>query len=200
MEYGKKPDLELTVTLLARSLSIDLEVQSASGKIISFAAVRGLSREPFVFRRGRAGEALVKLDQFAESAEFLLGHNIIAFDLPHLAAADRDLRLLRKPAIDTLWLNPLAFPKNPYHHLVKHYQDGRLQGGHLNDPELDARLVLDLLQNQAAALAELDRRNPDLATAFHWLTSTNEHEHGFDAFFRQSPEGRGPFRPSMLPE
>jgi ATP-dependent DNA helicase RecQ len=31
--------------------------------------------------------------------------------------------------IDTLWLNPLAFPRNPYHHLVKHYQDGRLQAG-----------------------------------------------------------------------
>lgn len=35
--------------------------------------------------------------------------------------------------IDTLWLNPLAFPRNPYHHLVKHYQDGRdSEGGRGN--------------------------------------------------------------------
>ena len=40
-------------------------------------------------------------------------------------------------------LNPLAFPRNPYHHLVKHYQDGQLNRGRVNDPELDARLALD---------------------------------------------------------
>ncbi|WP_246249312.1 RecQ family ATP-dependent DNA helicase [Chelativorans alearense] len=129
-------------------------------------------------------DALLQLDDFAETAGFLLGHNILAFDLPHLEAAANDLRLLRKPAIDTLWLNPLAFPKNPYHHLVKHYQDGRLQGGHLSDPELDACLVLDLVQDQATALGALDRRNPDLAVAFHWLTTTGAHGEGFDAFFR----------------
>ena len=80
-----------------------------------------------------------KLDELADGASFVLGHNLIAFDLPHLAAAKPDLRLLKLPAMDTLMLSPLAFPRNPYHHLVKHYQDGGLKRGRVNDPELDAR-------------------------------------------------------------
>jgi ATP-dependent DNA helicase RecQ len=184
VEQATRLDLESLSALLGGCLSIDLEVQPSTGKIRSFAAIRGLPSESFVFRQGRLTEALSRLDVFAEDTEFLLGHNIIAFDLPHLSSATSNLKLLRKPAIDTLWLNPLAFPKNPYHHLIKHYQDGRLQGGHLSDPELDARLVLDVLQDQAKALAELDCRNPDLVAAFHWLTTTGGNDHGFDAFFR----------------
>ena len=169
--------------LLARCLSVDFEVEPASGRIRSFAAVRGLSRQSFVHSRGNLADALFRLDEFAKDADFLIGHNIITFDRPHLEAAQNSLNLLHKPLIDTLWLNPLAFPKNPYHHLIKHYQDGRLQGGHLNDPEQDARLVLDVLQDQAKALAQIDRRNPGLAAAFHWLTTTGKDEPGFDAFF-----------------
>ena len=61
-----------------------------------------------------------KLDNLADRALYLLGHNLIAFDLPQLRAAQPNLRLLSKDVIDTLRLNPLAFPRNPYHHLVKH--------------------------------------------------------------------------------
>ena len=119
-----------------RCLSIDLEVGVRDARIHSFAAIRGDDRESFLhFRHGKLGDALARLDELAEGASFLLGHNLIAFDLPHLAAAKPDLRLLRLPAVDTLWLNPLAFPRNPYHHLVKHYHDGRLQAGHVNDPK-----------------------------------------------------------------
>ena len=67
--------------------------------------------------------------------------------------------------IDTLWLNPLAFPRNPYHHLVKHYQDGRLQVGHVNDPEQDARLALQVLSDQIAAFTRLGREAPDAVLA-----------------------------------
>ena len=67
--------------------------------------------------------ALAKLEGLADSTDFLLGHNLIDFDLPHLQAVNPRLRLLQLPAVDTLRRNPLAFPRNPYHHLVKHYQD-----------------------------------------------------------------------------
>ena len=97
--------------------------------------------------------ALAKLDDLADGADFLLGHNLIAFDLPHLQAANPGLRLLRLPAVDTLRLNPLAYPRNPYHHLVKHYQDGQLKRGRINDPELDARLTLEVFDNQQKAFA-----------------------------------------------
>ena len=67
-----------------------------------------------------------RLDRMAQGARFVLGHNLIAFDIPHLQAADPGLRLLKLPRLDTLLLNPLAFPRRPYHRLVKHYKGGGL--------------------------------------------------------------------------
>ena len=140
--------------LLARCVSIDLEIDPKTNRLQSFAAVRPSVENTFVYQHGKLADALKGLDQFAEGADFLIGHNIVHFDAKHLEAVDSGLRVLKKPMIDTLWLNPLAFPRNPYHHLVKHYQNGRLQGGHVNDPELDAKLVLTVLENQVNALIE----------------------------------------------
>ena len=81
--------------------------------------------------------------------------------------------------MDTLRLNPLAFPRNPYHHLVKHYQDGSLIRGRRNDPELDARLTLEVFDNQQRAFRNA---RSELLTAWHWLT-TAEDGAGFDRFF-----------------
>ena len=136
--------------------------------------------------------ALDRLDAFAEGAYFVLGHNLIAFDLPHLTAARPYLRLLKLPAVDTLLLSPLAFPRNPYHHLVKHYQDGGLRRRQLNDPELDARLALEVFHNQREALAKAE---PDLLAAWHWLV-TPEPEGGDRAVDALFSEIRGTHRPS----
>jgi ATP-dependent DNA helicase RecQ len=152
-------------------LSIDLEVSRRDGRIHAFAGVHGATGQAFVYEKGDLKKALLSLDDFAQSANFLLGHNLIAFDLPHLAKAKPDLRLLGLPPVDTLWLNPLAFPRNPYHHLVKHYQDGQLKRGRLNDPELDARLTLTLFYDQCKALLQT---SPELLTAWHWLTTMDE--------------------------
>ena len=110
--------------------------------------------------------AFDKLDKLADGASFILGHNLIAFDLPHLSAANPNLRLLRLPMVDTLRLSPLAFPRHPYHHLVKHYKDGGLKRGSVNNPELDARLALEVFDDQRKALF---KASPDLLTAWHWL-------------------------------
>src|SRR5438874_6669138 len=138
-----------------RCVSIDLEVGIDDHRIHQFAAVRGDTDATLVFRQGDLPAALARLDALAESAAFLLGHNLIGFDLPHLRAAKPDLGLLKLPAIDTLRLNPLAFPRNPYHRLVKHYQDGQLQRGQLNDPELDARLTLDVFRDQLQSFRQM---------------------------------------------
>ena len=122
------------VAFSPQCLSLDLEVGKADHRIHQFGAVRGDSGETLSFSKGDLDAALNQLDTLADSAAFQLGHNLVEFDLPHLKAARADLRLHQKPAVDTLRLNPLAFPRNPYHHLVKHYQDGRLQGGHRNLP------------------------------------------------------------------
>ncbi|WP_194725096.1 RecQ family ATP-dependent DNA helicase [Noviherbaspirillum malthae] len=166
-----------------RCVSVDLEVGIKDAKIHRFAGVRGDTDASYVYQKGDLLAALTKLDEVADGASFLLGHNIIAFDRPHLAAVKPDLRLLSLPTIDTLCLNPLAFPRNPYHRLVKHYQDGKLQRGQLNNPELDARLTIEVFRDQLLAFKELAQEDPDLVTAWHWLTTSDNTVSGLNAFF-----------------
>ena len=186
--------------LLSRCLSLDLEVGKRDGRIRAFAGVRRDLDEVMTFaaRRATLTAALAKLDELADGADFVLGHNLIGFDLPHLQAASPQLRLLQLPAVDTLRLNPLAFPRNPYHDLVKHYQDGQLKRGRVNDPELDARLALEVFENQQRALSAA---SPDLLASWHWL-ATADGGLGFDWLFtalRRSPRpSAGEARDAMV--
>ena len=124
---------------MSRCLSLDLEVGIKDGLIYALAGVRADLDEVLTFpaRRATLSTALAKQDELADGADFVLAHNLIGFDLRHLEAASPQLRLLVLPAVDTLRLNPLAFPENPYH-----YQEGQLKRGRINDPELDDRLAL----------------------------------------------------------
>ena len=187
---GTSPSPNEREVFSPRCLSLDLEVGKQNRRIHAVAAVRPDTGRRLVFQGGDLAAALAELDDLARGADFLLGHNLILFDLPHLAAAEPGLRLLRLSAVDTLWLNPLAFPRNPYHYLVKHYQDGQLKRGRVNDPELDARLALDVFRDQHQAL-----RNalPDLLLAWHWLATAGGEGAGFDKFFSGL---RGSPRPS----
>ena len=151
---------------MPRCVSLDLEISKKDRRIHALGAVRADTGQRLVHSRGRLADTLVDLDKLANGASFILGHNLIEFDLPFLRAAKPDLRILDLPVIDTLRLSPLAFPRNPYHHLVKHYQDGGLLRGRINDPELDARLTLEVFREERSALK---RASPDLLTAWHWL-------------------------------
>ncbi|MFQ2040286.1 hypothetical protein [Aeromonas sp. s11] len=103
--------------------------------------------------KGPQDLALKELNALAQGADVILGHNILDFDLPWLAKqAIRPQLLLEKPVIDTLYLSPLAFPKNPYHRLVKDY---KLVRDTLNDPVADARLALQIFSEQLIALQAL---------------------------------------------
>lgn len=171
---------------LLHCLSIDLEVGVRDVRIHQFAAVWGDTGQALVFpfaKKCDLAQALARLDVFGETATFLLGHNIVGFDGPHLITAMPQMRLLGKPLVDTLRLNPLAFPRNPYHHLVKHYQDGQLKRGRINDPELDARLTLDVFRDQVKAFANLAVRSPDLALAWHWLVTVDPRSSALDLLF-----------------
>ncbi|EXI64960.1 MAG: ATP-dependent DNA helicase RecQ [Candidatus Accumulibacter adjunctus] len=173
-----------------RCLSIDLEISLRSGRIRQLAAVRGDSGERLHCRVGDLAAALARLDALAEGCSFVLGHNLLAFDRPHLAAVAPRLRLLELPVVDTLWLNPLAFPRHPYHHLVKHYQDGGLRRAQVNDPLLDAQLTLDLFHDQMIALQQRQREEPDLMLAWHWLTTSGQSSdavHSLFATLRRRP-------------
>lgn len=173
-------------------VSIDLEVGRDSGRIHQLAGVRGDGRASLVFPPGTLPAALDALDRLADGAAFVLGHNLIAFDLPQLRAVQPNLRLLDKPAIDTLRLNPLAFPRNPYHHLVKHYQDGALLGNRRNDPLLDAELALQVFADQRASLRAMRDTAPDLLLAWHWLATQDHGAEGLDHFFAEVRGADGP--------
>ncbi|MYE11283.1 MAG: RecQ family ATP-dependent DNA helicase [Gammaproteobacteria bacterium] len=175
-----------------RLLSVDLEVGKRSGRIHALAAVH---EDGDVLTRSRIkarelSEALAELDGFARGAGCLVGHNLTDFDIPHLRAAAPDLELLRLPVLDTLRLSPLAFPANPYHRLVKHYQDGAIVRGQVNDPRLDADATLELLADERSAFVEADR---DLVLAWHWLATIGADSGGYDRLFA---EVRGAPRPA----
>jgi ATP-dependent DNA helicase RecQ len=176
-------------------VSIDLEVGRDSGRIHRLAGVHGGGKSPVTFPPGTLADALRSLDNLTDSASYVLGHNLIAFDLPQLRAVQPDLRLLGKDAIDTLRLNPLAFPRNPYHHLVKHYQDGNLLGNCRNDPLLDAELALQVFADQVANLKAMAGSEPDLLLTWHWLTTEEGGVSGLDHFFT---EVRGAARPDAV--
>ena len=185
-----------TEKLLSRCVSVDLEVDPNTGRIQAFAAIRSATADTCTYSGGDLATALRALDEYAAGTEFVLGHNVVNHDLPYLREARSSLHILTKPPIDTLWLNPLAFPRNPYHRLVKHYKDGRLQAGTASDPELDAGLVLTVLRNQLAELQKLARDEPDLLTALHWLATSSKHPQGFDAVFRSVRDAPRPDAPT----
>ena len=175
-----------------RCLSIDLEVGQEDSRIYELSAVRGDDGRALTPGKNKVHKGLAEIDDFSQGLKFLLGHNIRDFDLPHLRAAKPALQLLSWPVIDTLWLNPLAFPRNPYHRLVKHYQDGQLSRGQLNDPELDARLTLDVFYDQCEAFRILSESDPTLLAAWHWLITRDEYGLALDELFSEIREAPRP--------
>ncbi|RUY04071.1 ATP-dependent DNA helicase RecQ, partial [Mesorhizobium sp. M2A.F.Ca.ET.040.01.1.1] len=170
---------------LQRCVSLDLEVDPTTATLFAFAAVRDDPSISIVAKKHDLVAALNRLEAELSETRFLIGHNVIRHDLPHLLAARPRLADIVRSPIDTLWINPLAFPRNPYHHLVKHYHDGRLQAGHINDPEMDARLVFQVLRNQLGALSQQHADQPDAVAAFHFLSTRMENSGGFDAVFQE---------------
>lgn len=162
-------------------LSIDLEVDKETNRVFALAAVRSDSEHTALLTGDRVKSDIYQLDSLAEGAAIIVGHNFLNFDLQHLQALAPNLKCLKKPIVDTLRLGPIAFPRNPYHHLVKHYKDASLVRLEKNNPELDARLCLDVLEEQIAKFRETSE---DLLCAWHWLTSREDPTGGFDAFFQ----------------
>ena len=176
--------------VLRRCLSFDLEMSPEDGSLLAAAVYRSDSGDSLSLSGQPSSGSLQRLERLAEDVQFLLGHNIIAFDIPHLQALNPQLSLLRLPVVDTLRLNPLAFPRHPYHHLVKHYKDGGLVRRQINDPLLDSKLAAEAFANQ---LKKLEKAPEDLLTAWHWLTTTANGS-GFDMVFSTL---RGAAKPTL---
>ena len=158
--------------------------------LLAAAAYRPDSEHQLSMSGKPKGGDLQRFDRLAENASFILGHNIIKHDIPQLRALNPHLELLKLPVVDTLRLNPLAYPQRPYHYLVKHYKDADLVRSQVNDPLLDSKLAVEAFANQLQKLGETP---PELLTAWHWLTTT-ENGSGFDLVFSTI---RGQGRPAL---
>ncbi len=143
--------------LMARTLLLDLET-TRTGRIRHVGAVLG---DQVFERTKKAGSRAVlqTLDDFAQQADFVLGHNLLGHDFPVLHASSSWLKLLKKPVIDTLYLSPLAFPQNPYHRLVKNY---KLVKSEINNPVKDAILAASVFEDQWESFSKTAKKNEAL--------------------------------------
>lgn len=149
-----------------RLLLLDLEVD-ANERIRKIGAVLGNE----TYRSEGNAEALATLSQMAARADCVLGHNLARHDLAILAKHHTLKNLFDLPVIDTLYLSPLCFPENPYHHLVKDY---KLASESVNDPVADGHLAFRLYVDEYRALAALNQNDPELIGVLCWLCGTSD--------------------------
>jgi ATP-dependent DNA helicase RecQ len=148
---------------LERTLFVDLEV-IPDDRLVHVGAVLG-DRVFDAPVKGRPEAVLHALDRLAEDAEHVAGHNILLHDIPLLASQAPELRLLRKPLLDTLALSPVAFPENPYHRLVKGY---KLVSDSKSDPVRDSELARVLLADEWRAFSDLASASPGVAGFYRY--------------------------------
>jgi ATP-dependent DNA helicase RecQ len=125
-------------------LFLDIEAVPG-GKIFAVGAALGARFRHEV--QGKAVGGLVrKLGHLAAQAQFLAGHNILQHDLPLLDAAFGTPELKSLPVIDSLFLSPLAFPRNPYHRLIKNDRLTRSSKNHpIRDCDSSRTVIEDAL-------------------------------------------------------
>jgi ATP-dependent DNA helicase RecQ len=140
---------------IAKTLFLDLET-TRTGKIRHIGAVFKGSVYEKVKNAGSA-KTMKELDRFAQSASYILGHNLLGHDFPVLKIAAPWLEFLKKPIIDTLYLSPLAFPQNPYHRLVKNYKLVRTA---INSPVEDAKLAASVFEDQWQSFLSIAEQSP----------------------------------------
>ena len=159
--------------LIANALFIDIELDGR-GRLAALAALRGV-QPPFhcAGRLGRTDQDT--LDRLTHGASIVVGHNLLAHDLPHLRTLAPGLALHNLPAVDTLVLSPLAWPGRPFHRLVKPYKTVLSVE---NDPVADCIGSRSVLDDALQALSA--RRSPTLPLLRRALSSVSA---GFDLCF-----------------
>jgi ATP-dependent DNA helicase RecQ len=153
------------------ALSIDIEVRPGEdNRIFLIGATRSDTPAHASLRADKSDRAEVirRIDAVGAGARFLVGHNLRRHDLPELLRQYPDLACLSLPIIDTLEWSALAFPANPYHRLVKGY---KLLSDSRNDPLQDARVTLDLLDQEVEAFARMHADDPGWLALLHFLVA-----------------------------
>ncbi len=118
---------------------IDTEVDVTNGKICD---IGGISYQGTNEIAAFHSSSLEELRTCIGQNDYICGHNIIHHDIPCIEKA-LGQSLQEVQAIDTLFLSPLLFPKEPYHRLVK---DDKLQIDDRNNPLTDAKKARDFIE------------------------------------------------------
>ncbi len=139
-------ELSQTKLILNQSVFIDLEIHPKTQQLLKIGAWHPLKNKSLYYAgHFNRNDALQALFKFISSCDFIVGHNIHEHDWPYLIEKDVTFKSLSNKLIDTLTLNPLAFPENPYHSLVKDY---KMQRESINDPVEDCKQTEKLFKDQ----------------------------------------------------
>lgn len=174
-------------TTLRNGLFIDIE-SVPGGDIFGLGVTSGDAFRQEALNTRDVAELVREVRGIAKKSSFVAGHNIIAHDLPMLDAAFAipELRLL--PTIDTLYLSPLAFPRNPYHRLTK---NDRLVRSSKNHPARDCDSSKIILEDSVHAFRSMldDGRASERLRLTRWLLARAElpwnGSAGMDLLFEQ---------------
>ena len=167
--------------------SIDLEIHPETNALLKIGAVDAQCKQSLSYSgRFNPKISLNQLDEFCRGADFILGHNLSGHDIPWLKQHFPALKLLSLPLIDTLYLSPLAFPKNPYHRLVKDYKIVRES---LSDPVSDAKLTVSLFKDQLNAFKKMP---PEVTGAYGFLLNRSFPDDLYDTLFKNLIGGELP--------
>ena len=94
--------------------------------------------------------------EFIHDADYLCGHNVIHFDWNYIKKASclpsDKLNNFSSRLIDTLYLSPLLFPKQPYHALLK---DEKIITDELNNPVCDSKKAKELFDSEVKTFYDL---------------------------------------------
>ena len=173
----QKPDL---TAFVSQCVALDLEIHPETHSILKIGAMNPANDRTLSFQgKFERRDALKQLDEFCREAGFLLGHNISRHDIPYLQEHDSWLKLCALPLIDTLFLSPLAFPKNPYHRLVKDY---KIVKQAVNNPVEDARCTISLFHDQLEAFGTMEQ---DLLGLYGRLLHCSSPHDGYERLFQE---------------
>ncbi len=154
---------------MGKLVFFDLEV-NGKGRIVDIGAVSDTNE---TFHSSQIGEFL----EFIGGCEYLCGHNIVEHDYKYLAPFLKKTPFL----IDTLYLSPIFFPKNPYHRLVK---DDKIDTDELNNPLNDSLKSQSLFYDELNAFNSLPENYRKL---YSELLSKDNHFEGFFRYVNYNP-------------
>ena len=142
------------LSFLHKCMVFDLEIHPQDDRLLKLGAMH-LGNGTFLRFQGPFDPqtALNALSDLGRDAQYILGHNSAGHDLPWTRKHFPGRPFASFPGIDTLLLSPLAFPKNPYHHLLKDY---KLIRESVNDPVRDCEQTVLLFRDELAVFSAMD--------------------------------------------